>query len=102
MRTIEIDGAAFPTLPAFCAELQTQIRALPGHGNSVEAFVDSMIWANGMSSLAPPYMIRVRGLRGGPVAEFVQELSIALGYARMEHRNRRRGEDVEIILQIRK
>ena len=101
MRTIEIDGGACATVRDFCAVLKDEIRALPGHGNSVEAFVDSMIWANGMSSLAPPYMVRVRGLSRGPVADFVQELSNALGYARMEHRNRKH-EDVEIILQIRK
>ena len=54
-----------------------------------------------MSSLVPPYMIRVRGLDRGPVAEFVKDLSNALGQARMEHRTRR-AEDVEVILQIRR
>ena len=101
MRTIEMDGATFPTVKAFCEALKAEIRALPGHGNSVESFVDSMIWANGMSSLAPPYTVRVRGLHGGPVAEFVKDLSNALGQARMEHRNRR-AEDVEITLQLRR
>ncbi|HEX5377459.1 MAG TPA: hypothetical protein VFW47_02745 [Phenylobacterium sp.] len=101
MRTIELDASAYPTVRDFCAQLKTEIRALPGHGNSIEAFVDSMIWANGMSSLVPPYMIRVRGLDRGPVAEFVKDLSNALGQARMEHRTRR-AEDVEVILQIRR
>lgn len=102
MRTIELDGAVYPTVKAFCAQLKEEIRALPGHGNSIESFVDSMIWANGMSSLAPPYLIRVRGLHGGsPVAEFVKDLSNALGQARMEHRMRR-GEDVEITLLLRR
>jgi hypothetical protein len=101
MRTIEIDGAASATVREFCAVLKDEIRALPGHGNSVEAFVDSMIWSNGMSTLPPPYMVRVRGLDRGPVAEFVKDLSNALGQARMEHRNRK-GDDVEIILQLRR
>jgi hypothetical protein len=102
MRMIEMDGATYPTVKAFCADLQTEIRALPGHGNSIEAFVDSMIWGNGLSSLAPPYLIRVRGLRGGsPVAEFVKDLSNALGQARMEHRMRR-AEDVEVTLVLRR
>jgi len=101
MRTIEMDAAAYPTVKAFCAQLKDEIRALPGHGDSVESFVDSMIWANGMSSLLPPYMIRVRGVHGGLVAEFVKDLSNALGQARMEHRTRR-AEDVEVLVQIRR
>jgi hypothetical protein len=101
MRTIEMDGAAYPTVKAFCEALKEEIRALPGHGNSVESFVDSMIWANGMSSLAPPYLIRVRGLYGGPLAQFVKDLSNALGQARMEVRNRR-AEDVEVTLLLRR
>lgn len=101
MRTIEMDGAAYPSIKAFCEDLKSEIRALPGHGSSIEAFVDSMIWANGMSELAPPYMIRVRGLNGGPLAEFVKDLSNALGQARMEVRNRR-FEDVEVILSLRR
>jgi hypothetical protein len=101
VRTIEIDGGACATVRDFCSVLKTEIRALPGHGNSVESFVDSMIWGNGMSSLPPPYMVRVRGLDRGPVAEFVKDLSNALGQSRMEHRNRK-GEDVEIILQLRR
>lgn len=102
MRTIEIDGAGFATVKAFCEDLQNEIRALPGHGNSVEAFVDSMIWGNGMSALSPPYLIRVRGLKpGSPVAEFVKDLSHALGYARTEHRTRR-AEDVEVTLLLRR
>ncbi len=102
MRTIELDGADFPTVKAFCKALQDEIRALPGHGNSIEAFVDSMIWGNGMSALAPPYLIRVRGLRpGSPVGEFVKDLSHALGYARTEHRTRR-AEDVEVTLLLRR
>ena len=43
MRTIEIDGGACATVREFCEVLKTEIRALPGHGNSVESFVDSMI-----------------------------------------------------------
>lgn len=101
MRTIEMDGATYPSVKAFCEDLKSEIRALPGHGDSIEAFVDSMIWSNGMSELRPPYMIRVRGLHSGPLAEFVKDLSNALGQARMTHRTRR-AEDVEVILQLRR
>jgi len=102
MRNIEIDASAYPTVKAFCARLKTEIRALPGHGDSIDSFVDSMIWgAGGMSELPPPYAVRVRGLRGGEVAAFVRELSDALHYARMERRDRK-GEDIEIFIQLRK
>ncbi|WP_304186435.1 hypothetical protein [Phenylobacterium aquaticum] len=100
MRTIEIDGAACATVKAFCAVLKDEIRALPGHGDSIEAFVDSMIWG-GLSQLPPPYLVRVRGLHGGPIAAFVKELSESLGYARMERRDRK-GEDIEVMVQLRR
>lgn len=102
MRMIEIDAAACATVKDFCKVLKEEIRAMPGHGDSLEAFVDSMIWgAAGMSTLPPPYTVRVRGLRGGPVAAFVRDLSNALGQARMDRRDRK-GEDIEIMLQMRK
>ncbi len=100
MRTIEIDGAACKDVKAFCAVLQEEIRALPGHGNSIESFVDSMIWGT-MSTLPPPYVIRVRGLHGGPIAQFVKDLSEALGYARMQRR-KQAGEDIEVMIQLRR
>jgi hypothetical protein len=100
MRTIEIDAAPCGSVKAFCALLKTEIRALPGHGDSIEAFVDSMVWGT-MSELPPPYLIRVRGLNGGPIADFVKALSAALGQARLEHQARR-GEDVEVILRLRR
>ncbi|MCI3132996.1 hypothetical protein [Phenylobacterium aquaticum] len=100
MRTIEIDGGACKSVKDFCTVLKDEIRALPGHGNSIEAFVDSMIWG-GMSELPPPYLIRVRGLNGGPIAAFIKELSESLGYARMERRDRK-GEDIEVMIQLRR
>lgn len=100
MRTIEIDAGPCTSVKAFCTLLKAEIRALPGHGDSIEAFVDSMVWGT-MSELAPPYLIRVRGLSGGPIAAFIRDLSEALGQARLDHRARR-GEDVEVVIRLRR
>jgi hypothetical protein len=98
MRPISLDASGCRTIRQFCGELKQAIEAFPGHGNSIEAFVDSMVWG-AMSDLPPPYTILVGGLQPGPVADFAQKLSEALGHARIDRRDRR-GEDVEVVLQL--
>jgi len=98
MRLIELDASPCATPKQFAAALREAIEALPGHGSSVESFVDSMIFGT-MSNMAPPYTVRVTGLRRGEVEAFAHRLAEALGQARLENRTRR-GEDVEVVLRI--
>jgi hypothetical protein len=98
MRIIELDASACQTPKQFAAALREAIEAIPGHGSSVESFVDSMIYGT-MSDMSPPYTVRVTGLQGGEVEKFAHRLAEALGQARLERRTRK-GEDIEVSLRI--
>jgi hypothetical protein len=97
MKVIPLDASDAKTPKAFAKLLQEAIDAIPGHGASVESFVDSMVFGT-MSNLAPPYRIEISGA-AGEVEVFARRLSEALGQARLERRTRR-GEDVEVSVRI--
>ena len=99
MRIIDLDASGCSTVRDFCEELKDVIGATyGGHGNSIGAFIDSMIF-QAMGDLDPPYTIRVLGLSGGPAEAFARDLSFALGQARIE-RTARGKPDIEVVLQI--
>ena len=98
MKRIEIDVAACRNPKEFGRVLQEAIGALPGHGSSIESFVDSMVFGT-MSELSPPYRIVVLGDLRPEVRAFAADLSNAIGQARVERR-RRRGDDVEVSLKV--
>lgn len=98
MKTVEIDASGCWNAKEFARLLQDAIQALPGHGSSIESFVDSMVFGT-MSELSPPYMIVVQGALRPEVRAFAADLSNAIGQARLERRTRR-GDDVEVILKI--
>ena len=98
MKTIEIDASRCGNPKEFARLLHDAIQAIPGHGSSIEAFVDSMVFGT-MSELSPPYTIVVAGDLKPPVRAFVADLSNAIGQARLERRTRR-GDDVEVILKL--
>jgi hypothetical protein len=98
MKTIEIDASGCKTVKQFTPLLKQAIHAVEAiHGDSIGAFVDSIVFGV-MSDLAPPYEIVVRGLKQGPVQVFVDELSNAIGQARVERRTRR-AEDVPVSIR---
>jgi hypothetical protein len=98
MKTIEIDATRCFNRKEFARLLQDTIQALPGHGSSIESFVDSMVFGT-MSELSPPYMIVVKGDLRPEVKAFAADLSNAIGQARLERRTRR-GDDVEVVLKV--
>jgi hypothetical protein len=98
VQVVAIDASGCRTVKEFCDLLKDAIRATEGHGRSIEAFVDSMVWG-AMSDLAPPYAIAVSGLTRGPVSDFAHDLSEAIGRARIDRRTRR-DEDIEVSLRI--
>jgi len=99
MRIVTIDAADCPTTKAFCTQLKAAIQALPGHGSSIPAFVDSMIWGTGVSDLAPPYTIKIMGRLDREAGRFARELSDALEAARTDRRTRK-GEDIPVVLEV--
>ena len=98
MKVIEIDAGGCWNRKEFAKLLQETIQALPGHGSSVEAFVDSMVFGT-MSELSPPYRIVVLGELRPEVRAFAADLSNAIGHARLERRTRR-GDDVEVSVKV--
>ena len=98
MKTVEIDATRCANPKEFARLLHEAIQAIPGHGSSIEAFVDSMVFGT-MSELSPPYTIVVLGDLRPEVRAFAADLSNAIGQARVERR-RRRGDDVEVSLKV--
>lgn len=97
MKVVPLDASGVKTAKQFAKLLQEAIDAIPGHGSSVESFVDSMVFGT-MSNLAPPYRIEVTGA-SGEVEAFAHRVAEAIGQARVERRTRR-GEDVEVSLRL--
>ena len=98
MKTVEIDATRCANPKEFARLLHEAIQAIPGHGSSIEAFVDSMVFGT-MSELSPPYMITVTGAENPEVRAFAERLSNAIGQARLERRTRR-GDDSEVVLKV--
>ena len=98
MSIVELDASGCADAKAFARLLQDAILAIPGHGASIEAFVDSMVFGT-MSELSPPDTILVGGELAPPVRAFAAALSNAIGQARLERRTRR-GDDVEVVLRL--
>lgn len=100
MHVIELDAAGWKTILDFYDALLPELGAPPGHGRSLDALIDSVIWG-GINALEPPFMIRVRRLAAAPttVRDAVDLTMRALAEARAEFRARN-GGDVNVELQI--
>lgn len=61
MNRIVLDAARWQTALDFLTALKTALRAPDWHGNSPDAFVDSMI-CGGINAVDPPYVIEIVGL----------------------------------------
>ena len=75
MKHIDLDASTWETaLDVYEARLRA-LDAPMGHGRSVDALADSMIWTNQMNEVKPPYRVRIVGTRA--VAEVVrQEIAV--------------------------
>jgi hypothetical protein len=100
MQMIELDASTWKTALDFCDALRDALDAPFWHGDSVDAFIDSMIYG-GINGIEPPYTVRVRFTKEVPaeVREAVETLQKYLSIARQEHRVST-GEDVDVRLEI--
>jgi hypothetical protein len=98
MRTIILDGSGWKTVLEFYSALLSALGPLGGHGSSVDAFIDSMIYG-GMLKTDPPYEVIVRNVSSSEVRRGVEELSDALAEAR-SWRRKHYGDDVEVALRL--
>jgi RNAse (barnase) inhibitor barstar len=100
MRIIELDAAEWKTLLDFYNALLQALGAPKGHGCSIDALLDSMVWG-GMNSVEPPYTIRIRNTRGlaPDIREAIDLLALYIPEDRAAYRARE-GEDVDVNVEI--
>ena len=60
MRVIELDATEWRDVNDYNEALKDVLGSCEGHGNSVDAWIDSMLYG-GMNRVEPPYLIRVFG-----------------------------------------
>ena len=101
MRVIELDAGAWRNALDYYDALKRALRSCCGHGNSPDAFVDSMLYG-GMNEIDPPYVIRIDGTATSPaeVREAISELQLVISEAR-EWKRGHYGTDTDISFDIR-
>jgi hypothetical protein len=92
--TITVDGASWRTAVDAIDGLLKALRPFGMHGNSIDAFIDSMIYG-GMLEVEPPYEVVVENVESPDARSFVDDLSVALVEARA-WRRANYGDEVEV------
>ena len=98
MRHIVLNGADWKTCLDFYDALLAALGPLGGHGHSVDAFIDSMIYG-GMLEAEPPYEVCVRSVGDPGVRADVLELSRYIAEARA-WRRANYGDDVDVAITL--
>lgn len=99
MHIIEVDAENWTNVSDFYRAILTAVAAPPGHGKSIDALIDSMVWG-GMNQVDPPYTIRIRNLGRVPtvILDMVELAKREIANARAEYL-RRNGRDVDVELE---
>jgi hypothetical protein len=97
---IELDATGWRSFQDFNDALKAALGSCEGHGNSIDAWIDSIVYG-GMNSIEAPYVVRIIGTAhcDATLKEHLAELSEAISKARawkLEHR----GTDVDVSFQI--
>jgi hypothetical protein len=98
MQIVEIDGSSWKTTRDAVEGLLSALKPIGGHGSSIDAFIDSMIYG-GMLETEPPYEVVVRGISSPQAITFVSDLASALVEAR-KWRRANYGDDVQVVVSI--
>jgi Barstar (barnase inhibitor) len=99
-RTIELDASGWADVMDFYTALKSALGSCTGHGNSPDAWVDSMIYG-GMNAIEAPYVIRIAGTArcDEKLKDEIALLADVIREARawkLEHY----GEDVDVTFEI--
>jgi hypothetical protein len=99
MLTINLDASGWKTVLDFYDAMLKALKSPKGHGRSVNALLDSMVWG-GMNDVEPPYVVRISGLSGAPrdVVDEVNLVKVEMADSREEFR-KREGHDVEVSIE---
>jgi len=100
MRVIELNAQNWRTVIDFYDALKEALGSCPGHGDSTDAWIDSMIYG-GMNEIEAPYVIRIAGTAscGDHLKAEILELADSIRDARawkLEHH----GQDIDISFKI--
>jgi hypothetical protein len=98
MRIIELHADGWITAMDFANALKKAIGAPDWHGESVDAFLDSMIYHDDINALKSPYTIRIRG--AAKAGSGAQDFARLLAQAITKHGARDWGGDLEVIMLI--
>ncbi|MEZ0262190.1 MAG: hypothetical protein ACAH80_14375 [Alphaproteobacteria bacterium] len=76
---LEIDASNWKSMSDYCAAMCAALGSPEGHGCSVAAFIDSMVYGD-MNAVEPPYTIRIKGTKLLPtnILEEIEALKQAL------------------------
>ena len=98
MQLIELRADGWVTAMDSVAALKKAIGAPDWHGDSVDAFLDSMIYHDDINALKAPYTIRIVGAdKAGPEA---QDAIRRLAHAIDKHGSSDRGGDLEVTILV--
>lgn len=100
MRVIELSATNWRTVLDYYDALKEALGARPGHGDSPDAWVDSMVYG-GINEIEAPYLVRITGTAncGDDLSAEIQLLADAIRDARvwrLEHY----GVDVDVSFRI--
>ncbi len=102
MRLIEINAGGWKDVHDCIRALLQAIGSPRGHGSSIDAFIDSMVWGGiTQEQIEPPYTIRITNTKNAPkdALEFIRELKDGIAESRKEHQVNE-GEDVEVSIEM--
>lgn len=76
---LEIDASNWQSMSDYCEAMFDALGSPEGHGCSLDAFIDSMVYG-GMNAVEPPYTIRIKGTKLLPtkILEEIEALKQAL------------------------
>jgi hypothetical protein len=98
MQIVELHADGLVSARDLVAALKKAIGALDWHGDSVDAFLDSMIHHDDINALKAPYTIWIVGAeRAGPEAQDAIRL---LARSIDEHGASERGGDLEVTVRV--
>jgi hypothetical protein len=100
MRVIELDARGWRTVLDYYGALKEALGSCEGHGDSPDAWVDSMIYG-GMNEIEAPYVVRIRGTANcnDRLRAEIEELANVIRDARAWRREHY-GMDIEVSFDI--
>jgi hypothetical protein len=100
MLVIELDARGWRSIHDFDDALKMALRSCDGHGDSIDAWIDSIIYG-GMNAVEAPYLVRITGTANcdASLKEYLMTFSEAISRARA-WKLKHYGTDVNVSFRI--